>query len=295
MPTPKPTTKTPKPGVYHNVPFDEYLAWDAMNKSGVGPITKSPAHYQEFLANPPSSEAMSLGSLTDTLVFEEGALFDRFQIRPDTYEADDGTTKPWRANANKCKETLAKLQASGKLVVSEGDYKAAVKLKEAVYAHRAAAEILGQGKPQVSILWVDRDTGVPCKARLDWVEPHVSIDDLKTTRTAGPDEFPRECAKYLYHVQGAVYTDGWETLTGERLPFIIIAVEKGDKPKVAVYKMDKISLEAGRGVYKRALYAYKACKASGVWPGYSEFVEPITMPTWVLRAELGDEVNTHEF
>jgi hypothetical protein len=63
------------------------------------------------------------------------------------------------------------------------------------------------GMPEVSIFWTDTTTGVPCKARLDYLKP-LAIVDLKTfdLRDIVPDRaIVRAVASYKYHVQASWY------------------------------------------------------------------------------------------
>jgi hypothetical protein len=63
------------------------------------------------------------------------------------------------------------------------------------------------GYPEVSIFWFDVTTGVPCKARLDYLKP-LAVVDLKTfeLRDIAPDKaIVRAVASYKYHVQASWY------------------------------------------------------------------------------------------
>jgi hypothetical protein len=45
-------------GKFENVPFDEYLSWDAVSSTRLSRMAKSPAHYQAGFGEP--TEAMLL-------------------------------------------------------------------------------------------------------------------------------------------------------------------------------------------------------------------------------------------
>ncbi|KKN83550.1 hypothetical protein LCGC14_0297890 [marine sediment metagenome] len=288
----------PEPGIYYGIPEETYHAWDAFSKSKVGELIKSPAHMQARLREGLDTAAVRLGSLTDTVVFDPDKLLERFSIQPSTYVDDKKETKPWNINAKKCKEILAQLEATGKgKPISNAMYQAAMALREAVKHQPAAMGLLQHGQSQVSIVWDDPDTGVRCKARLDWYWPAHSITDLKTTKDGSLEGFPREMNKYGYHIQAAVYTEAVAVHTGKDLPFFIIAAEKPARNHaVGVYQVGEDSILAGRNVWKRALYKYRECKENNHWPGYSPFIEPIDIPDWAIRAELGEEIsNVREF
>lgn len=71
------------------------------------------------------------------------------------------------------------------------------------------------GMPEVSIFWVDPQTGVPCKCRLDYIKPRAIVD-LKSF--GNPNRLPidraimRAIATQRYHIQAAWYDEGAQWL-----------------------------------------------------------------------------------
>ena len=65
-----------------------------------------------------------------------------------------------------------------------------------------------------------------------------ALIDLKTAVTAAPQRFSRSLVDYGYALQAAWYQDGYEALTGERLPFVHVVVEKEPPHLVAMYQVD---------------------------------------------------------
>jgi PDDEXK-like domain of unknown function (DUF3799) len=73
--------------------------------------------------------------------------------------------------------------------------------------HPQLCKAFRDGMPEVSIFWTDETTGVPCKARLDFLKP-LAIVDLKTfeLREVPPDKaIARAVASYRYHIQASWY------------------------------------------------------------------------------------------
>ncbi len=66
------------------------------------------------------------------------------------------------------------------------------------------------GMPQVSIFWEDAETGVPCKARLDYLK-HKAIVDLKSYENARGmpilDAIARAYGFYEYNIQARFYSE----------------------------------------------------------------------------------------
>ena len=69
------------------------------------------------------------------------------------------------------------------------------------------------GLAEQSIAWVDPETGIYCRGKIDAVSPdEAAWVDLKTTSDAGP-AFARYCSTGGYPEQAAHYLDGYRVLT----------------------------------------------------------------------------------
>lgn len=272
---------TPEPGIHRGVSFDEYCSWPCFHASAAKFMERSPASYLRALDHPPT-EAMMTGHAAHVAVFEPKRYDREFIVKPKF----DHRKKKEKA------ESLAfdaQAEKDGKRVISSANAVMAVNIEKALRANSVAKAIMDRGESEVSLVWHDSNTDVLCKARMDWLTPHI-IADLKTTKDASPEGFRGEIARYGYDVQAAFYREGLATLTGAKpLPFIILAVEKTGQYLNCVHTIGPWTLLAGQSKFKRALYVYATCMATGKWPGYPEKVET-EMKQWVLRNELGDEV-----
>ncbi len=66
------------------------------------------------------------------------------------------------------------------------------------------------GMPEVSIFWTDKETGIPCKARLDYLKPQAVVDLKTFTNQYGMPirrAIARQMANYRYHIQARWYLD----------------------------------------------------------------------------------------
>lgn len=283
-----------EPGIYYDVPWNEYAKWNAFSKSMVSSALKSPAHLHEYLNTHRKTAAMALGSLVDCLLLEHDTFDDSFVVRPDTYEDAKGVTKPFNMRSNWCKSWVAENDASGKTVISSFDIKKAQSMADAVRCHKGAASML-DGKTQISIAWRHEETGIMCKGRLD-AATDEAIYDLKTCQDASQEAFSRAAANFGYDVQGGIYQAAYAYLTGVSqydLPFRFVCVENVDfeaiAPPVAVYEMGNASLECGRWIFDRACHmAKKYADANEVKnvKSYSDFVEPLSVPEWRINSEM---------
>jgi exodeoxyribonuclease VIII len=160
-------------------------------------------------------------------------------------------------------------------------------MREACVSHPVAKKLLGNGgRNEITVVWVDEATGMKCKCRLDrycrygraWV-----IVDLKTTNSVTKDSFSRDIQKHLYHVQAAMYTDGLTAAVQKDWKWIFVCVEPEPPYEVATYQLDEGAIEIGRELYRGWLGQYKQCVETGVWPGYGQELEWISLPAWELK------------
>jgi hypothetical protein len=103
---------------------------------------------------------------------------------------------------------------AGKTILSAEDWERVTNAAKALLEEPRLVEILQDGRPEVSMVTKDEETGITIKARMDWLAPHC-IMDLKTfsqKRTRSIDETVADAIYYeRYHRQAFVYSmvRGW--------------------------------------------------------------------------------------
>jgi exodeoxyribonuclease VIII len=144
-----------------------------------------------------------------------------------------------------------------------------------------------EGLIELSSFWMERETGLFCKSRQDKVclwENELTIVDLKTTVDASPSGFRSQIYNYEYHVQAAFYCDAISDIEQANCTrFIFIAVEKEPPYVCGVYMLEPEAMSQGRETYFRYLKKTKECVAKDLWPGYSNNLEPITLPPFAFK------------
>jgi exodeoxyribonuclease VIII len=268
------------PGFFmENADYHRHLA---VSKSGLDQVAKSPLHYWARFLDPDrvwaeSTPAMRLGTAVHTHVLELSKWDQQIAVAPDEINR---RTKEGR-------EQWAAFEASAKrkTVITAEDADQVMAMGRAVLRHPAAAYLLGlPGKAETTHMWTDAGTGLQCKCRPDWLLDDGSmIVDLKTTKDASPRGFKQSVANYRYHVQAAWYLHGLEQATGRRPDqFIFICVESTAPYAVAVYAADAEMIERGHDQAMRDLGKLALCKAADYWPSYSDQIEPISLPGWMM-------------
>lgn len=253
----------------------DYHAHPAISKSHLDKVAKSPAHYWEHYLSPDRvpqepTPAMILGTALHTAVLEPQLWDQQFAVPP---QAFDRRTKVGKELAQ-----AFEAEAEGKTVLTPDDADRIRRMADAVHRHPASSFLLElPGIREASYFWPDFDTGLECKCRPDWhSKDHRIIVDVKTTEDASPRGFAKSVANFRYHVQAFWYQRPFP----EAEQFLFIAVEKSPPYLVAVYAATPAMVAAGGRAADRDLRQIAACRESGVWPGYSDEIQPLDLPTW---------------
>jgi hypothetical protein len=279
----------PEPGIYHGLAAKDYFNWNCFHKSNVAATMKSAKHLKFAMENSKKSGAMVIGSLVDALLLEPAEI-DNFPVLPETYINAKDKEMPFNMNSKSCKQMVQDYLDCGLTPIKKPQMDEALAIKMGVLHNPAAKKLLNDAKTQVAIVWDDPETGVRCKARIDAQQPGALID-LKTTRSAVNRTFSRDIVNFGYHTQAAMYLDGWAALNGgEEIDWNFICVENEPPFCCAVYHLDPEAVMAGRIRYKIALKKYKGYLESDpdFLKGYSDYIEPITVPSWEIETSFKD-------
>lgn len=272
------------PGVYDDLPAEAYHADPALSSTGARALLPPgcPAKFHhEQLHGRPSKREFDLGTAAHRLVLGDG---------PDLVcmDYDDWRTKAARAEADE-------VRAAGGLPLLPAEYDQVQAMADAIRTHPVAGPLFtpGTGRPEVSLFWEDRATGVRRRARVDWLREPVAgrrlvVTDYKTTRSAAPTAIERAVAEYGYHQQAAWYLDAVHAcgLAPDGAAFVFVFQEKAPPYVVTVAELTPDALRKGAARNRAGLDIYRDCVASGRWPGYSDGVEHISLPVW---ADIRDE------
>ena len=241
--------KLPEAGIYFGMAEAAYHAVPALSASGIKNLMISPMDYWARSHmnpdyQPEETDALGLGKAYDCRIVEGRAAF--YRLYAPALDSDDHQSalrtmddirqaitaaggKPKGATKAALIDQLATLdpgaQVWDRLVeqhagLHDGKTLLAPKLirrieiaAAMIEKHPELCKAFTGGYPQVSIFWVDEETGVPMKSRLDYLKVRAIID-LKTVGNAQGKPFDRAVyyamASYKYHVQAGVYLEAVE-------------------------------------------------------------------------------------
>ena len=249
-----------------------------LSSTGAKELLRSPRHYQLRYgphAKPQkTSPNMAFGTALHTLVLEGEDAFKASII------ADPGINKRTKAGKFEWEELLARSpDVPEHMVFKTRDVDDLYFLRDAVFEHPVASEILSVGQPELYYHWDDPETGAPCKAMADWYAEGVIVD-LKSCADASPTGFARAVYNFKYHLSAEFYRMGYETNNGGEVPtWYWIAAEK-ETFQVAVYTLDDAAERLGREQARQAMRIFSECRRTGRWDSYSNTAQEIVSPAW---------------
>jgi len=277
-------------GVYENVANEAYHAGPGVSSTGLRLLGKSPAHYFGAYRDPkrPASKAKPgqlEGSMCHTAFLEPLEFDKRYRVGPRVNK-----------NTNEWKNFKASLPP-GVVAIDDEQREAAFAQAASLMRNSRIAELMSRGRPEVSAyhyeqIVVDDETGeaqrVLVRVRPDWEYPvndkQVILLDAKSCADASPPEFAKQVGRKGYDMQNAMYVDVYEKASGKEVLGFVFAEVETEYPYVCSASMlNAPDVEAGLNEYRRLLAIYAKCERENHWPGYTEDVALIQVPTWARR------------
>lgn len=273
-----------KPGVYR-LSLAEYhgqpTSGPSISSSGLRRIFKqSPAHFWAHSSLNPDrvedeeTQALLLGRAAHHLLLGEDDFSTLFIARPDCWDS-------WRSkDAKRWKEQQ---EADGRTCLLPGQLEQIRGMARSLAKHPLIQAGILNGEIEQSLIWKDKETDIWCKARPDAV-PNDSGDfaDLKTTTSVRDEALQRCIADFGYHQQGALITNGYTAITGNKATsFSLVFVEKEPPFCVRVVTLRDDDLARGERQNNAALRIFARCLETNEWPGPGRAdAEYLGLPPW---------------
>jgi hypothetical protein len=277
-----------EPGVYDGMDEAAYHAdpvpGGSLSASGAKLLLppSCPALYRYRRDHPKVSAEFDFGTAAHKFVLGAGQPVCRLSY-------DDWRGKEARAARDEAR-------AQGYVPVLEPDWQRVEAMAAAIREHPVASALLdpGRGKAEQSLFWQDDETGIWCRARLDWL-PHRDparrfiIADYKTAAAADPASIRKAVANYGYHIQAAQYIDAAIACLDADPAFLFVFQMKDPPYLVNVAELDDDAIRVGRARLRSAREIFRDCTETGIWPGYEaqadDGITYITLPPWAARTE----------
>jgi PDDEXK-like domain of unknown function (DUF3799) len=272
-----------KPHWKEGLPNEEYHAdKNSVSSSGLRKILKSPRSFKTYLDSPPDdpTDAQAFGTLVHQVVLEGPEFLKRYVVAPDF------TALYGHYNSKLHKEGKARWYEEHRdhIIVTQQEFDDVRGMLDSVIGHPDALALLKDGVTEVSGYYADPETGILCRIRPDFYSPQLrALVDLKTTQSCEEHDFSKSIWNFGYHVQMSMYSEGIQIIDEQKVEHeAFVVVEKKKPYEVAVYVADQALMEKGAQDYHRALRILRNCLGTGVWPGYQQKLQTISLPPWSL-------------
>jgi exodeoxyribonuclease VIII len=248
--------------------IEAYHARPEISSSDVKAVAgKSLAHWKGKVWK--DSSAFALGSAVHALVLEP--------------EKNLVLRGPEDRRGNKWKEAQLAADIDCQILLTEGDYDLAQTIADPIINHEvvkawvSAADFVAEA----SFFATDPQTGVKIKCRPDgFLLADGLAFDIKTTRDASPDGFPREIRNYNYDLQAAFYLRCLRAAGYKADTFIFVCVEKEPPHAVCLHVLTERYLAAADLRVTETLEKISKAEATNTfktgWPLFNH----IDLPRW---------------
>jgi hypothetical protein len=263
-------------GIHSRVPESEYHApaLGVVSKSALDQVARSPAHYLHWLANPRAdTPAFAFGRAFHCGVLEPERFASTYIQAPDFGDLRSSKNREKRDEWHAINQDVQCLSAEWMATIR--------RMREVVGNHALVGRMLEGGEPEVTVTWRDEQTGLLCKSRADYlVRSRRMVVDLKSTNDASPEAFTKAIANYRYHVQDALYRDGFRCAGEPIQHFCMVAVEKDEPHGVAVYTLDAEGIASGYHAARQNIDALAHAVKADAWGSYPAHIHTVELPKW---------------
>lgn len=275
-------------------PDSVYHTRQEISNSRLAEFDKSAYHFWAMHVDPDRvkqepTDAMIQGSLTHAMVFEPDDVAKRYAVAPEC----DRRTKEGKAIYAEFV-----LQSNGQQIVSRKIWDNSKCMFEAVMKNPDVRPYLEmEGENEMTVLWTDPITGIACRGKPDRIlYEREMVLDLKTTVNGSARAFANAIINRRYHVQSPFYLDGLaysgdpRTLGASSWPFTWLVVESKYPHATALYSASDDWIAFGREQYRKDLQKYQHCMETNHWPSYTQGIQILEMPKYVIPESEPNEV-----
>ncbi|WP_315316077.1 PD-(D/E)XK nuclease-like domain-containing protein [Pantoea vagans] len=264
-----------KPGIYHGLSNEAYHAGPGVSKSQLDDIAINPAIYlwrQHAPVDTDKTAALDMGSALHCMLLEPDQFDKRFAVAP----IFDRRTTQGKADEQ---AFLNDARVRGTTVMDAGQGRKLRLMCESVMAHHTARFLLeADGHCESSLYWSDTETDELCRIRPDkFLTGRPVILDVK--KVSDMSRFARHIEEFRYHVQAAMYSEGFYRCCGAHPQFVFIAVSESidcGRYPVRVFDLHDDDMREGFELFRRDLSTFHSCRLSNNWGG----VQTIQRPVW---------------
>jgi len=265
------------PGIYDGLDEESYLHARGVSNSDLRSFSMSPLHYQRSLLAPPiETDAMLIGKLLHRAILEPARFSEGVShfVKPEGMKFSTKEGKAWRDE-----------HAALPIIGAADDRHIAGAMRAVHAVPQAAALLAGRGSNECTVFAEHPRTGLTLRMRADrltedgagrpWIVDIKSCPDVR--------RFALTARDLRYDVQGVFYPDVLALAGQPFAAFVFIAVELEPTHGihgVRLVMLDEDTQSKARLLYESELDRWAECERTGVWPGYPEDIEYLSVRRW---------------
>lgn len=237
--------------------------------SGLKQLAKTPAHYRASRErDEDETDSQRVGTLTHMAILEP----ERFAREVIKIEGHRGKTD--------VKAAIAEAESRGLYVCKPEEFDGAQRMADAIFKQQSAYKLMTGGKPEQSVRWRDKETGVLLKCRPDYLRADGVIVDVKTYDDLSDASVQRQIMKMRYHWQSSFYLAGVKEALGfDTKMFAHLFVDtKAFVARVVV--LDDASLEKAEFEMRPLIQKYAESLKADQWVGYPDEIATVSLPSY---------------
>ena len=218
------------------------------------------------------TDALVFGKLCHCLLLEPTHFKNEYQV------VDFGATRK-----NK-KYEAAKEENPGKIIINQDELDRAMAMIQKIKEHKLASVILDGATAEMPFMWTDKESGMPCKAKLDAIKRTkngiVVIDYKTSSDIEGLLNWPQ---KLQYPLQAEFYSRAVEAKYGEKpceFVFIIQSNKPGEEDIVCVANVEYETQQVAKDIVdshiqliKEKLAQWDETNDKTIWAAYPNRME----------------------
>jgi hypothetical protein len=248
---------------------------DRLSSTGIKALLRSPAHFRhERDHGREPTDAFDKGSVAHTLALGTGWAIA-------VWDGDSWAGK-------EAQEFKRQARDDNKIPIKREEYRQAEQMWDRLRRHPAGRYFEpGTGISEISLFWTDKETLIPCRARLDRLtltdDGRPLIVDYKTCQDASPHGVQSSIAKFRYYVQQPFYQIAMQEAGLDPdacSDFIFVFQETKPPHSVTVARLASSAVGVGHREVERAMEIYAHCDATGEWPDYTDTEIEVDLPRW---------------
>lgn len=220
---------------------------------------KSPLHFMHYRNAPKDKEesaALKFGNLLDCLLLTPEEFGSRYIILPETKTVKECET---REEYDRLKNAYEKaINNTRKVAIKNEDLEKATLMRDIIWAHPMAKKLIERvTNVQCEKKWLDKETGLWTKTILDGESDDI-IFELKTAKSADPEDFEKDAYNLGYHLQCGIELSALAK-KGKFPQFWYMVIEKTAPYGLSIFQPSKDYIELGKKEYRHYVTSFKKC------------------------------------